>query len=83
MIFHWPLLLWLLLPLAVMGVLDAVRRSREETRLPWPKILRAWAGARSAIVGWERGATRSRLLLWLGLAFGVAALARPQWGRVE
>ncbi len=83
MIFHWPLLLWLLVPLAFLGILDAVRRNRAETRQPWPKILRAWAGARAAIVGWERGAARSRLLLWLGLALGVVALARPQWGRIE
>ena len=83
MIFHWPHLLWLLVPLAILGILDAARRSRDETRQPWPKILRAWAGARAAIVGAQRGAARSRLLLWLGLALGVVALARPQWGRVE
>jgi len=83
MIFHWPHLLWLLAPLAILGCLDALRRSRGESGQHWPKILRAWAGARNATVGERRGATRSRLLLWLGLAFGVVALARPQWGRIE
>ena len=83
MIFYWPHLLWLLAPVAVLGFLDALRRSRGDSGRTWPKILRAWAGARNATVGGERGATRSRLLLWLGLALGVIALARPQWGHVE
>jgi Ca-activated chloride channel family protein len=82
-IFHWPQLLWLLAPLVVLAFLDAVRRRHDETGQPWPKILRAWAGARSATVGEGPGITRGRLLLWLGLAFGVMALARPQWGRIE
>jgi Ca-activated chloride channel homolog len=82
-IFHWPQLLWLLAPLVVLAFLDAVRRGLDETGRSWPKILRAWAGARSATVGEGPGTTRGRLLLWFGLAFGVLALARPQWGRIE
>ena len=83
MIFYWPHLLWLLLPVAVCATVDAVRRGSGESARSWPKILRAWAGARQAAVGDVHRSTRGRLLLWLGLAFGVVALARPQWGRVE
>ncbi|HUJ45449.1 MAG TPA: VWA domain-containing protein [Opitutaceae bacterium] len=83
MIFYWPHLLWLLLPLAVFATVDAIRRGNGESARAWPKILRAWAGARQAAVGDVHRSTRGRLLLWLGLALGVVALARPQWGRVE
>lgn len=83
MIFYWPQLLWLLAPVAILAVLDALRRGTGESARHWPKILRAWAGARHAAVGDGHHTTRGRLLLWLGLAFGVVALARPQWGRVE
>jgi Ca-activated chloride channel family protein len=83
MIFYWPHLLWLLVPVAILAALDAIRRGTGESARSWPKILRAWAGARHASVGDDHHATRGRLLLWLGLAFGVVALARPQWGRVE
>ncbi|MDD2764451.1 MAG: VWA domain-containing protein [Opitutaceae bacterium] len=81
--FHWPHLLWLLVPVVILAVLDAVRRGRGESARNWPKILRAWAGARQAAVGDGHHHTRGRLLLWLGLALGVVALARPQWGRIE
>jgi Ca-activated chloride channel family protein len=64
-------------------VADAIRRGNGEAARSWPKILRAWAGARQAAVGGGQHNPRGRLLLWLGLAFGVVALARPQWGRVE
>ena len=83
MIFFWPHLLWLLAPVALLAVLDAIRRGTGESARHWPKILRAWAGARHAAVDDGHHTTRGRLLLWLGLAFGVVALARPQWGRVE
>jgi Ca-activated chloride channel family protein len=83
MIFHWPHLLWLLAPLIVLTVLDALRRGSGESSRTWPKILRAWAGARHAAISEGHGNTRGRLLLWFGLAFGIVALARPQWGRVE
>ncbi|MFA5056632.1 MAG: VWA domain-containing protein [Opitutaceae bacterium] len=83
MIFHWPHLLWLLVPVVILAVLDAVRRGHGESARNWPKILRAWAGARQAAVGDGHHHTRGRLLLWLGLALGIVALARPQWGRIE
>ena len=83
MIFYWPHLLWLLVPVVVLAVGDAIRRGNGESARHWPKILRAWAGARHAAVGDDHRQTRGRLLLWLGLALGVVALARPQWGRVE
>jgi Ca-activated chloride channel family protein len=83
MIFYWPHLLWLLIPVVSLAVWDAIRRGTTELSRSWPKILRAWAGARHAAVGDGHHSTRSRLLLWLGLAFGIVALARPQWGRVN
>jgi Ca-activated chloride channel family protein len=83
MIFCWPHLLWLLVPVIVLAVGDAIRRGGGESSRDWPKILRAWAGPRQAAVGNGHHNPRGRLLLWLGLAFGVVALARPQWGRIE
>ena len=84
MIFFWPHLLWLLAPIVAPGGGGRrPARQRRSRRAHWPKILRAWAGARQAAVGNGRHNTRGRLLLWLGLAFGVVALARPQWGRIE
>jgi Ca-activated chloride channel family protein len=83
MIFYWPHLLWLLVPVTALAVWDAIRRGERSSARSWPKILRAWAGARQAAVGNGHHTTRGRLLLWLGLAFGIVALARPQWGRIE
>jgi Ca-activated chloride channel family protein len=83
MIFFWPHLLWLLVPVAFLAFGDSVRRGKDESFRHWPKILRAWAGARQAAVGEGHHSTRGRLFLWFGLAFGIVALARPQWGRVE
>jgi len=83
MTFYWPHLLWLLLPIVALAVWDGIRRGNGDAARHRPKILRAWAGARQAEIGGGRRSTRGRLLLWLGLAFGVVALARPQWGRVE
>ena len=81
--FFWPHLLWLLAPVILLAAGDSIRRGSGESSRSWPKILRAWAGARQAAIGNGHHTTRGRLLLWLGLAFGVVALARPQWGRVE
>ncbi len=83
MIFFWPHLLWLLVPVAFLAFGDSVRRGKDESFRHWPKILRAWAGARQAAVGEGHHSTRGRRFLWFGLAFGIVALARPQWGRVE
>jgi Ca-activated chloride channel family protein len=83
MIFFWPHLLWLLIPVVILAVADSVWRGNGESSKPWPKILRAWAGARQAAIGTGHHSARGRLLLWLGLFFGIVALARPQWGRVE
>ena len=83
MIFFWPHLLWLLVPVALLAFGDSVRRGNGESSRTWPKVLRAWAGARQAAIGDGHHSTRGRLLLWLGLVFGIVALARPQWGRVE
>ena len=83
MIFFWPHLLWLLIPVAILALGDSFRRGNGERSRTWPKILRAWAGARQAAVGDAHRSPRGRILLWLGLALGVVALARPQWGRVE
>jgi len=81
--FFWPHLLWLLAPILLLALGDSVRRGGGESARTWPKILRAWAGARQAAIGNGHHSARGRLLLWLGLAFGVVALARPQWGRTE
>jgi Ca-activated chloride channel family protein len=83
MIFFWPHLLWLLLPVVFLAVVDSVRHGADEPSRHWPKILRAWAGARQAAVGNGRHNPRGRIRLWIGIALGVVALARPQWGRVE
>ncbi len=83
MSFFWPHLLWLLAPVILLAAADSIRRGSGESSRSWPKILRAWAGARQAAIGNSHHSTRGRLLLWLGLAFGVVALARPQWGRVK
>ena len=83
MIFFWPHLLWLLVPVFLLAAADTVRSGSGESSRPWPKILRAWAGPRQAVIGNGHRSPRGRLLLWSGLAFGIVALARPQWGRVE
>jgi Ca-activated chloride channel family protein len=83
MIFFWPHLLWLLIPVVFLAFVDSVRHGTDETSRHWPKILRAWAGARQAAVGNGRHNPRGRIRLWLGVALGVVALARPQWGVVE
>ena len=86
MTFAWPQLLWLLA--APAGLLFwELLRTRRFAGVLHPKILRAEAGLKS--VSLSGGSTapfsssRRRLLLCAGLAFGVVALARPQWGRVD
>ena len=59
-------------------------RARDATH---PKILRAEAGLTAvSLLGDSQSrpaASRRRVLLCAGLAFGIAGLARPQWGRLE
>lgn len=85
MTFHWPHAFWLLLiPLALL-VRDLLRR-RVSTANTHPKITHAEASHSSLVIGpssSRHGAPRGRILLYLGLAAATAALARPQWGRLE
>lgn len=89
MSFAWPQLLWLLLaPAALLGwELTHRRRAAVNSR---PKILRAEAGKNSlqlstfnSQLSTGASARRPRYWLALGLALALAALARPQWGRLE
>jgi len=85
MTFHWPHAFWLLLiPLALL-VRDLRRRA--VTANAHPKIQHAEVRHSSFIIrhsSFQRlGATRTRWLLYIGLAASTAALARPQWGRLE
>ena len=86
MTFAWPHLLVLLVVPAALAAWEAVRR-RGAGAAAHPKILRAEAGHNSlklagpGSAGEGRGAAR----WWFaaGLALAVAALARPQWGRID
>jgi Ca-activated chloride channel family protein len=84
--FAWPKLLWLLLVPAVLLVWELTRRRRAAS-VSHPKILRAEAGARAlqfkGTDAQPRARAKPRIWLCLGLALGVGALARPQWGRLE
>lgn len=94
MSFHWPQLLWLLALPALLLLVEIVRRGRvAATR---PKILRARAGPRTLQIvpdnqksksekrfERQRQFAKSKILLCLGLAFAIIAIARPQWGRIE
>jgi Ca-activated chloride channel family protein len=86
MSFAWPHLLWLLLVPAALLAWELTRRRRARAA-SHPKILRAEAGARSLdFKGTDDqpiARARPRYWLCLGLALVVAALARPQWGRLE
>ena len=87
MSFAWPHLLWLLLAPATLLVWDITHRRRVAAAAR-PKILRAEAGARSLRLtpsDAPAAASPSRPRFWLfaGLALAVAAVARPQWGRLE
>lgn len=86
MTFGWPHLLWLLfVPLSLL-VWELTHRRRVNARTT-DKILRAEAGPHSLrlAVASATASTRARVRPWLclGLACGVVALARPQWGRIE
>jgi len=86
MTFAWPQLLWLL---ALPGALLAweILRRRRFAGTEHPKILRAEAGMRSVSLTPESTSpvalSRRRLLLCAGLALGIVALARPQWGKLD
>ncbi len=86
MSFAWPLVFWLLLPVAALFLWE-ITHLRAAASDPHPKILRAEAGRSALILGYasfQRNLRpRSRWRLWLGLALAVLALARPQWGRLE
>ncbi len=85
MTFHWPHAFWLLLiPLAVL--LRDLRR-RRSTPDSHPKISHAEATHSSLVIDHSsfqrRGSVRTRWFLYLALVAATAALARPQWGRLE
>ncbi len=86
MTFAWPLVLWLLVLPAALLAWELVR-ARRAGAADHPKILRAQAGLRSVSLQAEEDApstlARRRILLCAGLAFGIVALARPQWGRLD
>lgn len=86
MSFAWPHLLWtLFVPFAWLAW--EITHRRRTANVSHPKILRAEAGANSvSLAPASSGApTRSRPRVWLalGLACGIVAIARPQWGRLE
>lgn len=86
MTFAWPHVLWLLvLPVALLAW-DLSRRRRAAEAGTHPKILRAEIGAHDLSLARDtarNGPSRVRPWLAAGLAFAIAALARPQWGRIE
>ncbi|HEY4988152.1 MAG TPA: VWA domain-containing protein, partial [Opitutaceae bacterium] len=86
MIFALPHLLWLLAVPAALLAWELLR-TRGHAGIEHPKILRAEAGMRSVSLS-ERSQEhtskpRRRFLLCAGIALGVVALARPQWGRLD
>jgi Ca-activated chloride channel family protein len=86
MTFAWPHLLWLLAVPVGLLVWELVRR-RRFAGIEHPKILRAEAGLRTVSLSPETAApaalSRRRVLLCAGIALGIVALARPQWGRLD
>jgi Ca-activated chloride channel family protein len=85
MTFHWPHAFWLLLiPIALL-VRDF--RRRRITMNTHPKIQQAEARHSSFVIHNTPPSRLSprtpRLFLYLGLMLATAALARPQWGRLE
>ena len=82
MSFALPYFLWLLLVPALLAVVDRRRRLALEASA-WPGIRRLWAGPRGLDASRNGARLPMRWRLWLGLALLVAALARPQWGKIE
>ncbi|HWA86930.1 MAG TPA: VWA domain-containing protein, partial [Opitutus sp.] len=87
MTFAWPHLLWLaLLPAA--WLVWELTRARLTPGATHPKILRAEAGHHSlslSPLASRLSPARATARPWLaaGLILAVAALARPQWGRID
>jgi Ca-activated chloride channel family protein len=87
MTFAWPHLLWLLALPAALLVFEFSRRGRA-VATDHAKILRAEAAAHSLRLLGEAASPailkrRRKPWLYVGLAFAIAAAARPQWGRLE
>ena len=87
MTFAWPHLLWALFAPAVWLGWELTHRRRHSAAGLHPKILRAEAGPNTVnlLSPAVRTSAKSRPRVWLalGLGFGIAAIARPQWGRLE
>lgn len=85
MSFAWPHVFWaLVVPIALLWW--ELTHRRRAAALARPKILHAEAGAHSLVFTPRpapASAARPRIWLCLGLALVIAALARPQWGRLE
>ena len=86
MTFAWPAFLLFLLAPAAVFARELARKLRDNAS-GLPNVLRAEAGARLLEVKPPQGnrGLRRRTRKWLlaGLALAIAALARPQWGRVD
>jgi Ca-activated chloride channel family protein len=85
MTFAWPQLLWLLALPAALLVWELMRKRRHAEN-EHPKILRAEAGISGVSLsgdGKSAGGGRRRFLLCAGIALGIVALARPQWGHLD
>lgn len=85
MTFYWPHAFWLLLIPFGLLARDLLRR-RTVSAHPHPKITLATVRHSSLVLGhssFRRGAPRTRIFLYLGLVAATAAVARPQWGRLE
>ena len=84
MSFQSPHLLWLLVPLLLLFSWELARHTARAAAT-FPKIARAWAGAFHVSLGARHttAENRPRIWLWFGLAFGIVALAHPQWGVIE
>jgi Ca-activated chloride channel family protein len=85
MTFAWPQLLWLLALPAALLVWELMRKRRHAEN-EHPKILRAEAGISGVSLsgdGKSAGGGRRRVLLCAGIALGIVALARPQWGHLD
>jgi Ca-activated chloride channel family protein len=86
MSFAWPHVFWLLIAPAALLWWELTHQ-RRAAAVGRPKILRAEAGPRSLVLADRQSSTprgiRPRIWLCVGLALTLAALARPQWGRLE